>query len=548
MGGESRMDMKLSELVQIMDSASDIRRTRDVAKQHLDISRYRQQLVKKVMEAAQVKGEQLGEEEAYTAVTQFLQTQHVFNEPKQNLLADIYIDRAKYAKKTAFLGAIGSALLAGIIGINYMVHASREAKVEENVTNHYQSFLAHQSAILDLENGRVHPVFSPNLEKKIVSAEEGLNSIKPFFLEYCQDGSCTDGITSENYRTVAKQLEQQIVKLSVIQDHIMNAKSLEEETNTLNLAHEDLEYAITELRELISVNTVPSIIADKAEALYKSGIQAFENAKTEIALDKGISLNLVYGQIKAMIVVDTKLHTKIQEIERNIHAPKRLVERARNIYELGQDAFRNAQLDEMYGIYERLDTLGESIMTLTNLPDQVEVTYKSIERIVKEESVIDSAKDLYKIAIEYVNGFNAVEAQSNLQKLKDLEQLLQQEYTIQIVQSDKYRSGSIRNHSSGEQYMYLVVEAVDDSGSVIPMNIYNSETASMVEDVPMWGIRVNPDIFERVRIDALDGIVHKRDIAVKEKGYIKPRLLFDGVNINADTLASESGHYFLKNQ
>lgn len=70
---------------------------------------------------------------------------------------------------------------------------------------------------------------------------------------------------------------------------------------------------------------------------------------------------------------------------------------------------------------------------------------------------------------------------------------------------------------------YLVVEAVDPKGNVLPRSILNEETGKR-ETVTRWAVRVPKSVFDEIQADKLDdGIIQKAVIATKPAGDVEPR-------------------------
>ena len=115
---------------------------------------------------------------------------------------------------------------------------------------------------------------------------------------------------------------------------------------------------------------------------------------------------------------------------------------------------------------------------------------------------------------------NAEQARDAARQLEEMLAKLRAVYEVRIVSRKGEVSGFWRVprvNPQGRNY-YLVVEAVDAAGRVVPQSIENEETRRR-ETVKKWAVRVPREVLERVRADkAADGIVNQAVVAVKNRG------------------------------
>ena len=119
------------------------------------------------------------------------------------------------------------------------------------------------------------------------------------------------------------------------------------------------------------------------------------------------------------------------------------------------------------------------------------------------------------------------EARSAEQDLKDMLKILRQEYKIKVVSKRGVPSGVTRipKINKKARNYYLIVEAVDKKGTVLPQKILSEETGKR-EEVKRWGVRVPKSVYDAISADKKDdGIIQKGLVAVKQKGYVAPKLL-----------------------
>jgi hypothetical protein len=115
-------------------------------------------------------------------------------------------------------------------------------------------------------------------------------------------------------------------------------------------------------------------------------------------------------------------------------------------------------------------------------------------------------------------------AREALTQLERLQAVLQQEYSIQIVNRPDARSGvwRIPDVNEAAKNYYIIVEAVSASGERLQVPIRNEETGE-VEQVSRWGLRVERPTFEAVARDKQDdGIIQNDRFGLKRAGYLDP--------------------------
>jgi hypothetical protein len=114
---------------------------------------------------------------------------------------------------------------------------------------------------------------------------------------------------------------------------------------------------------------------------------------------------------------------------------------------------------------------------------------------------------------------------------------VQSTYDIRIVDREGERSGVWRYwEPTGEKYYYVVVEAVDKTGRVQPVDVKNVENGRTY-NVRSWGIRVPQRTYEKVGADKqADGVVDNARAGVKPAGSIDIR--WDIPTINDQRITS----------
>ncbi len=158
------------------------------------------------------------------------------------------------------------------------------------------------------------------------------------------------------------------------------------------------------------------------------------------------------------------------------------------------------------------------------LPGTIHTLERQIETISRDPRANRQAKLLAADAEAALQQGDLQGAEAKKAVLQALLDRLQKHYTIRIVQGPKERSGIWRvppHNPRGRNY-YLIVEAVDEAGHVIPVWRRNEENNAL-EQVRRWGLRVDRATYERVKRDKRDdGIIEQRLVGVKERGKLRP--------------------------
>ena len=97
-------------------------------------------------------------------------------------------------------------------------------------------------------------------------------------------------------------------------------------------------------------------------------------------------------------------------------------------------------------------------------------------------------------------------------------------YTIRVVN----RRGAVTGFSRvpkvnpNARNSYIVVEAIDEAGNVLPQLVVNEETGKR-ERVSVWAVRVPRRVYTEIRADkADDGIIQRTVVAIKQRGKAEP--------------------------
>lgn len=161
------------------------------------------------------------------------------------------------------------------------------------------------------------------------------------------------------------------------------------------------------------------------------------------------------------------------------------------------------------------------------LPTQIGQTFSAIQKTAKNPTILTQATTLVDQAASALNERDLLQAEGVYSELQNLKTSLQQAYEIRIVSRQGELSGVWRIPDANEnaRNYYLIVEAVDRKGNILPVSITNEEDNKKVQ-VKAWGVRVDYSVFQQVAADKRDdGIIQNNIVGNKKAGFIKPAYL-----------------------
>jgi hypothetical protein len=189
------------------------------------------------------------------------------------------------------------------------------------------------------------------------------------------------------------------------------------------------------------------------------------------------------------------------------------------------------RLAEQKGIIDRALNDLESVQAAIGSIRSLGTGFKDLESLhaealkaVREKGVAQKIDALYNNALSAVKSGDLETAKTARDALQYTRDMLEKEYTLQIVSRPGTPSGVWRYpvDSRTARNYYLIVEAVLPSGQRLKLPI-TSEEDGKVRTVSEWGLRVEPQVFERVREDKQqDGIVNHKTVGFKQRGYLTP--------------------------
>lgn len=378
-------------------------------------------------------------------------------------LAKLYVDRKRIGMQYGIPAAIGAGVICIVTGLgiltNSAIQSAKEGRVEKLVQESYNDKAELHSKIqtLDSSLSSLDEQDSKEIKWIVNVSRNNLGATNSFFEEYCSDGTSSDDVTKENYKDVENKLQP---LLSVI-----------------------------------------------------------DNANKDI--EKGSEIVTRHEKI---VSAKSSLETIMQEI--SSHSPPRiLLERARASYNSGMASINNKQADQAVEYENQLRAIKTDVQDYFTVPKDIERIHSSVRTKAKDPEAIQQSDQLYIETQSYIKTADVNNLREISKKIKNLENVLDEQYTIQIVNKSGVKSGIDRYYTdqSGKKVsgFYLIVEATDQNGNMVPRQIKNEEDGR-TNNVTLWGERVPEYVYESVKNDKMDnGRIENSIFGAKQKGYLK---------------------------
>ncbi|HMB47777.1 MAG TPA: DUF6384 family protein [Afifellaceae bacterium] len=158
------------------------------------------------------------------------------------------------------------------------------------------------------------------------------------------------------------------------------------------------------------------------------------------------------------------------------------------------------------------------------LPGEMKKFHAQITAIAEDADVRARADALFDDGKSAVAEGDHERAAAIRDRMDQLFTDLSQTYTIRIVSRPGKYSGIFRvpDDNPGGRNYYLIVEAVDAEGTLVPVLI-SSEEDQTVKRTTSWGVRVSEEVFNAVADDkADDQIIQAANIGIKRRGVLEP--------------------------
>jgi len=153
---------------------------------------------------------------------------------------------------------------------------------------------------------------------------------------------------------------------------------------------------------------------------------------------------------------------------------------------------------------------------------RIETLHAQIAEIAQEPEARTQAGQIREAGLAAVQRGDAGNARAAVASLEELLGLLEQDYTLRVVNRPGEYSGVYRIPDLNEQARnyYVIVEAIDSRGNVLTVPILSEETGA-TERVKAWGLRVDEDVFNAVANDMKDdGIIQNNRFGEKKRGRL----------------------------
>jgi hypothetical protein len=471
---------KLNDLITMARVSYEHKKLEDKAGEHLDIYKVKGDLKKRLLEKAEVAGQELSEEAAEAGVEHYYQGLYCFEKPERNFgykLARLYVDRKKIFWRRIVpaigIGIFGLGIFGAFKTFQYAHKKGLEKEVEIKVEKAYQDKEMLDKKIRSISDSQfkegLPEIEKIKLEEVINNSHKRLNETDGFFDRFCSDGTAGDDISQDNY----KQAESQLVGVR----------------NSLEFAEKDI--------------------------IDGQGI--IQTQKQVGTLRK--SLDNLIGEIK------------------NLQPSDIFLQRAETTYQNGIVCLENRQVNKAQERREELENIRGNIMIFSDLTRKTQEVYDNIKDIAKQDKAITQGEKLYGQAERFIESADVSGLKPVVEQLENLDALLNQEYTIKIVNRPGVKTGIDRYYEGRFSGWYLIVEAIGSDGKAVPVDITSCETGR-TERVRIWGEKVigdDPEIVRKIRsgrynrnsllnkviADKLDnGIVEDNIAGEKERGYL----------------------------
>jgi Family of unknown function (DUF6384) len=159
------------------------------------------------------------------------------------------------------------------------------------------------------------------------------------------------------------------------------------------------------------------------------------------------------------------------------------------------------------------------------LPEKLAEVHTEVAALAKTDQARETAERYFNAGQAALRSEDRASVKEAIQQLEDVRTILNQEYTVRIVNRPGENTGvwRIPDLNTGARNFYIIVEAVDPSGKVLTVPIRNEETQK-TERVKQWGLRVDEGTFRAVAEDKRDdGIIERDRFGAKARGELVPR-------------------------
>lgn len=158
------------------------------------------------------------------------------------------------------------------------------------------------------------------------------------------------------------------------------------------------------------------------------------------------------------------------------------------------------------------------------LPEDLAKAHTSALALAKTDEARQAAEQGFSVGQAALRAQDTDAARKALRQLDDLKTVLDQEYTLRIVNRPGERSGVYRvpDLNTAAANYYVVVEGLDATGTPVTVPVKNEENGK-IERVTQWALRVDEATYNAVGRDKRDdGIIQRDRFGAKRRGYLAP--------------------------
>lgn len=249
---------------------------------------------------------------------------------------------------------------------------------------------------------------------------------------------------------------------------------------------------------------------------------------------KAASVQLVAGEeavggITALAVASAALESAATALNDKPLSAARIQERGA-VYAAGDRALRQGDAVAAVASANKLNAIGQELADLQNMRDNAEQFMEMGRQTQPSPEAADALTQAYQSFLAQADAGDQQAARGAIANLQVIVEQLQGNLTYRIVtrpgEPSALRRRTSKDPNAPKNY-YVIVEAVDAQGKIVPLSIRDEETAT-ISKVSKFGVRVNESVFEAVRKDKTDnGIVDNALVGRKPRGTLSPTFSVD---------------------
>ncbi len=159
-------------------------------------------------------------------------------------------------------------------------------------------------------------------------------------------------------------------------------------------------------------------------------------------------------------------------------------------------------------------------VTTQTVAADIAATTDQIAALANAPSTVDAARKVFQLAADALAAGELDQAIALADFLHLMAEELAAAFDVIIVQRPDERSGVFRIYEDDPEARryYLIVEAIDADGNVVPRFIVNEEDGRGGA-FSTWAVRVPEEIYDSVRDDKLDdGVIQNDRLGIKHVG------------------------------